>query len=146
MTEKKYELIEYKGRPARQYPNGVIRSERGAILHMPSNVAKAIQRAEQDIARVAAVEGMNEATGKDDYFESIKELFRRRTEVAMNDKTRAGNEALRIVLQHTGLGQERVSVTAVQGSVTHKVVPQFPKEYIQYLQETQAVEGEVSDE
>jgi hypothetical protein len=140
VAESKYELIEYKGKAARRYPNGVIRDERGSrILHLPHNIALAIKHGQKDIARLAAIEGMNEATGKDDYYESVKELFKTRTKMAMNDTTRAGNEALRLILEHTGLGQDKMTTTNIQGVVQH--VPVMSDSYWQAMKELQ--EGEI---
>lgn len=140
MPNSEYEIIQYEGKPARRYENGTIRDERGRVKHIPSHVARAIQQKQKDIARLAAIEGVNEATGKKTYFESIQALFKVRAEMAMNDRTRAGNEALRIILQGTGLGQEKV--TTVQGEVKHRVIPQFPKQYLDYIDATEEDEDE----
>lgn len=140
-----FEIVEWEGKPAKKFENGTI-YQGGKVRYLPSHVAQAIKAQQRDIARLAAIDGMNEAIGKTSYYDSVKELIKRKTEMALTDTTRAGTEAMNAVLRHTGLGQERV--TTVQGTIHHVPEPPRPSEtFLRLLEEQQdATDGEIVED
>jgi hypothetical protein len=144
-----YEIIEWEGKPARKYPSGLIKDERGHNLFLPPEIARAMQQARKDIARLVAGEAIAEGTNSTTPEEGAKKILSARLEVALHDKGRAGNDAARMLLIAAGYYPQDRKVE-VEGHVIHKpALPEFPKEYLEYvrrLAERDTVEGRVIDD
>lgn len=145
-----YEIIEYRGQEARRYPNGVIRSNKGYILHMPSEVAKSVKaeqiRRGQESAQDALRHGTRSETPEEGWGKVIMKVVDR----AMQDKNgRVANDAARLLGLATGF-MSRDSKVEVDGQVLHRpVLPELPPKYMEYLKklaERDIVEGRVLDD
>ena len=145
MDEKKYEIIEYEGQEARQYPDGTIRSPRGFVLHLPSEVGLQLRNKRKELAQFAAQEGLMKGTGRDNPWEAWADIVEKKVHVALNDNGRAGTEAARFIGDATGLNPKQ---SFLQGEIRH--IPELPKPtetFLRLLKERQeAVEGEVTDD
>jgi hypothetical protein len=145
---KPFEVIEYEGQEARRYPNGIIRSPKGYILHLPSDVARERERIRRAKGEERAQEGIMLATQSESPEEAVMKIVRARTHIAMNDKGRAGNDAAKLVLTAAGFLNERS--VRVEGEVKHQaVLPELPQAFLDFIQkhqEREIVEGKVIDD
>ena len=144
-----YEIIEYEGKEARKYPDGVIRSPRGYIVFIPPEIARQHREQRTAKAKMSAEQALAQGTKSETPEEGWGKILMARIDVALNDKGRAGNDAARLVGIAAGyLTQERK--LEVEGNVDHKVTPQLPPEYHKYLkrlaERPQAIEGRVIDD
>jgi len=101
-----YKIIEFKGKQAREYPDGSIRDELGRMLAKldnngmditPTN-ARDFHKMRKEKILKAVEEGVMRVTDAPNPAEAIGRLVGKRAEIAMNDNTRTGNDAAKIVL------------------------------------------------
>lgn len=144
-----YEIIEYEGKEARKYPNGVIRSPKGYIVFMPPEIARGMERQRKVSGEERAREGIKLATQSESPEEAVMKIIRARALVAMTDNGRAGNDAAKLVLVASGfLTPERK--VEVNGEIRHNaVLPEFPPKYLERIKQIadrDVIEGRVIDD
>jgi len=143
-----YEIIEYEGQEARRYPDGVIRSTKGYVLSLPPDVARELERRRRAIGEERAREGIMKGTQSDTPEDAVMKIVRARAIVAITDQGRPGNDAAKLVLQAAGYLNPEKTVQ-VSGEVNHKVAPQLPQDYLDYVRRRAAkevIEGSFIDE
>lgn len=141
IEKKPYEDVVHDGKPARLYPNGVIRSPKGYIVHMPPEVASATRTQTAIKGEERAQEAIKLATQSESPDEAVMKIIRARTHVAMNDMGRAGNDAAKFVLERAGYVQNERKVEVV-GRINH--VPMPPPEKLKHYKDI--IEAEVNDD
>lgn len=113
-----YEIIEFNGKPARKYPDGAIRNEKGQLMQFPPSLeGKNIQNSEQASALAkrrkqlyleAIEQGLQDAApGYGTPHEAVRHIIKKRAQVAMSDEGRAGNDAARLVLEAADALQDK---------------------------------------
>ena len=115
----KYEIIEFKGQPARLYhKDGSIRDEKGHVLKKPdyimkysitSELSKEYRSRRKELMLQAVEDGVIKATKAADPYAAMSRIIQRRAEVAMKDDGRAGNEAAKIVMEALDAYQDKKS-------------------------------------
>ena len=126
-----YEIIEYEGKEARKYPNGVIRGEHGHVLYFPPEIGRAmVQRKEW--GKLSAGEALAKATDSETPEEGWSKIIAKTVRVALENDQRPGNDAVRLIGQATGYLQDARQLE-VKGQVNH--VPQFPPWYFEKMKQ-----------
>lgn len=144
-TEKKFEVIEYQGKPARLYPNGTIRGKHGHIVGQSSERGSDLRKRRNQQGTETAREAIRRATKSETFDEGFAKIVSKRVEVAMTDTGRAGNDAARW-LSMVADAYNPTRVLDVQGTVTHKAqAPQLPESYYRALEALAREEGVVID-
>lgn len=102
---KPYTLVEYNGNTYRDYGDGILRNERGQLAVKPENSPSItsdnahIYLAQRKAKILQAIESkLTDITKTRLPSEAIAAIVGKRAEIAMNDDTRTGNEAAKIVL------------------------------------------------
>lgn len=112
----KYEMIEFRGQPARLYPNGDIRNEKGHLLTRPERIkdmtitpenTQSFKNRRKEKMLEAIEAGVMKATDAPDPAAAVMEIIARKAKVAMNDDGRVGNEATRIILDALDAYQDK---------------------------------------
>jgi hypothetical protein len=118
-----YKIIEYKGKQAREYPDGSIRDELGRMVTKldngghditPTNAHEYHKMRKEKILK-AVEDGLMRVTDAPNPAEAIGRLVEKRARLAMTDNTRVGNDAAKIVLAALdALPDRKQEVTQVQ--------------------------------
>ena len=148
---KEYEVVIWQGQEARRYENGVIRNDRGTILHLPPGVALKMREERKKKAEEAAERGLAKAAGTETPDEAWAKVIEARSIIALTDPGRAGNDAARLVGLAMNYFTNERSVEH-KGTVQHVPVPIDPemKELLEKLLQARRdnreyIEGEYSD-
>jgi hypothetical protein len=149
-TAKKYEVIVYEGEEARRYPNGVIRHPKtGNIMYLPPEVGRAMHQQRRDQGRIIAGEAIKKATNSETAEEGVAKVIAKRTEIALTDNGRAGNDAARWVVNVAGFADIARRVDVDQ-RVTHQVrLPEFSPRYLELVEklaQENIIDAEFEDE
>lgn len=127
----KYEIIGYddNGEEIRRYPNGTLRNSKGRILQLPDYLQSHQITSDNAHLRLAqrkqkildAIEkSVMSVTRTNVPADAIGMIVGKRAEIAMNDDTRTGNEAAKIVLSALDAYQEKqnVSTNVLRNEIT----------------------------
>lgn len=145
----KSEIITYEGKPARKYPDGTIRNERGQVVTRTPESAKALADRRHQLAKDAIISGVKKATGEPTFYKAIEKLAAVRAEVAMKDKGRAGNDAYtKLLIQMDAYRpNQQVEVRNIQQNNSLNVeMPQAFYDALDRLTKQNVIEGELHDE
>jgi hypothetical protein len=120
---KKYELIEIRddGTEVRRYEDGTIRNQRGQMLVLPDSLPPLItsenaheyHKMRKDKILRAIESRVMDITKTKIPADAIGAIVAKRAKIAMEDNTRIGNEAAKIVLQVIDAYQDKVEKATV---------------------------------
>lgn len=118
MNEKEYSIVLRDGEELRDYGDGTLRRANGTIAYLPSEVSRDRILQRWNNGQAAAMNAMMKELNAETPEEAAELLLRKTVRVAMEDNTRVGNDAARLILRQSGFLQ--TNVKTVQGQVTHR--------------------------